>query len=386
MRSQSSFLVRAAVLAALSATVSGCYSKATGYDGKFTFAYAAGLDFENFVKPVAPGAKLDVEVFANGTDDNLVITSAKSSRPGILAVHSIDKRRVVLLGVAPGTADIEITATGSKGDTLTDKMYLHVAKPVVHRLQHACTDEADAAYVLGDDVNVFHSLATADGRPVVGYDYVPLRITPEKALTLVAQPQGANVYMYRARAAGESISIRSTVDDTALTARVVKRGDLKEATLQCSSDCKTVEGGSRYIVARVSLGTTPLCSQTALTKARSLTPEICSVTAKLEDDDGTESNHEQLAVLKGLKFGVCKYEVTLPELDGGKGVRLTGESKVGRLEFPGDGGAESLGVVRTGMAVRLFVAFGWLAPKLGALAFVAWRRRRRCPEATSRDA
>ena len=48
MPSPCSRLVRTLQLAALGAAcvgLSGCYSKATGYNGKFTFAYAAGLQF-----------------------------------------------------------------------------------------------------------------------------------------------------------------------------------------------------------------------------------------------------------------------------------------------------------------------------------------------------
>lgn len=370
--------------AALSVLISGCYSKATAYDARFTFAYAAGADFENFQKPIAPGAKLDVVVFANGTEDKLVITSARSSKPGVLAVEAVAERTLTLKGVAPGVADIEVTARDSGGKTIVDRVYLHVEQPTAHGISHSCTDQTEAIYVENADLWVYHALATSDGRPVIGYGYVPLRIEPASGLHLVAHPQGSSAYLYRAPQASPKITLRSTVDDSALSVRIVKQGDLNAATITCGDECSTVEGRSRYVFAHVSAGETPVCSQGALTKARSLTPAICSVSAKL-DDHGTEANHEQLAVVTGIKFGICKFEITLPELDGGKGLRLTGEAKVGRLQFPGDGAglpeapvpaADHRALVQKAFSAWWLVGLGWLAPNLFIVACLLWKRRR----------
>jgi hypothetical protein len=377
MKSLPSRLLAGVLLATLCVCLSGCYSKATGYHGKFTFAYASGVEFENFVKPVAPGAKLDLVAFANGTEDKLVITGAKSSRPSVLAIESVGERSLVLKAGEPGVADLEITARDPAGNTLVDKMFLHVAKPTVHGIEHSCTDRPEAVYVKGESVDIYHGLATSDGRPVIGYAYTPVRVEPAAALELVGQPQGANVYRFRASAVNPRVSVRSTVDDGVLSLRIVARGELKDATLQCYDDCRVFEGQSQYVVARVSLGETPVCSQNALTKARSLTPEICDVTAKLDEDDGTETNREQLAVLTGLKFGVCKYEVTLPELDGGKGVRLSGEAKVGRVQFPGEKRAEQRERLRRGFVEWAVAGLWWMAPNVVVLAGVLWARRRR---------
>ena len=376
------------LVALLGASLSGCYSKSTGYGGKFTFAYAAGFQFQNFVKPIAPGAKLDVVAFANGEEEEtLTITAATSSKPGVLAVDSVAGKKLVVKGVTPGVAEIEITARDAAGKTLVDKMFFHVEKPTVHALQHACSDGPEAIYVEGSGVNIFHGLATSDARPVIGYAYMPIRVEPATALSLIAQPQGADVYMFRAQEKTERVTIRSTIDSSALSLRVVTRGELKEASLDCTGDCRTFEGYSLYVGADVRFGTTPVCNQNALTKARSLTPEICSVSAKLEDGDGSDTNREQLAVVKGLKFGICKYEMTLPELDGGKGIRLNGEAQIGRMQFPRErereGGQQS--AERPGLRHLLehtalpwfLVGLGWLAPNVIVLGCMAWVRRRR---------
>ena len=300
--------VAALVLVALATTASGCYAKSTGYHAKFTFAYASGLEFENFVKPIAPGAKLDVVAFANGTEDKLVITRATSSQPGVLAVEKVNERSLVLKAGSPGVADLEITARDPAGNTLVDHMFFHVDKPAVHQLAHWCTESREATYVRGDPVFVSHGLATKDGRPVIGYGYAPLRVEPEGALELIPPAQGASVYSFRAPTKQARVTVRSTVDDTNVSVRIIDRGELKDATLSdCGGPCSVLEGGSLYASARVRFGDTPLCSQNALTKAKSLTPEICTVTTKLDDDDDGDSNRQQLAVVNALKFGVCKY-------------------------------------------------------------------------------
>jgi hypothetical protein len=392
-RRLSTRIVAGVFLVALSMTASGCYSKSTGYHGKLTFAYAAGMEFENFVKPIAPGAKLDVVAFANGTEDKLVITRAVSSRPGVLTVDSVRDRVVVLKAGEPGVADLEITARDEAGHTLVDKMFLHVERPTVHALAASCApDGGDAVYVRGDDAFVYHSLSTSDGRPVIGYGYAPLSVTPASALELIPPAQGATYYAFHTLTTTPKVTVRSSIDQSAVSLRVVERGELKEATLECDDECKTFEGDSRYVVARVTSSGTPVCSQNALTKARSLTPTICSVTAKLDDeDDGTETNHEQLAIVTGLEFGVCKYEVELPELDGGRGIRLAGRAKIGRMQFPRDGesaerapSATNVTSPSRGTLAWVLLAIGWIAPNLVVIGCALWLRRRRISEAIAR--
>ena len=84
----------------------------------------------------------------------------------------------------------------------------------------------------------------------------------------------------------------------------------------------------------------------------------------------------------GLRFGTCKYEVTLPELDGGKGVRLRGEIKVGRLQLPGADGTRAAAatprttLLRRAAAVWSLVGLGWILPNAILLGAIAWARRR----------
>lgn len=335
-RSSALDLLFALVVVSASVMLTGCYSKATGAAGKLTIAYASGVEIENFVKPIAPGSKLDVVAFEHGSDDALAITAAVSSKPSVLAVDAVLERGVTLAARAEGVAEIEISARDAAGTVLVDKMFFHVVKPKAHRLEHECTSSPSAAYVRGDRIYVSYGLETADHRQVIGYGDAPLRIEPPGALELVGQPQGSPVYVFDAPSAARGIVVRSTIDDAALNLRVVSPGELTEASLDAAS--WMLEGDTHYVVAHVRLGETPLCSQNALTKARSLTPEICAVTADLGEEPGGGDNRDQLALVTGLAMGTCKLEVTLPELAGGRGVVLKAELKVGRVELPRDEG------------------------------------------------
>jgi hypothetical protein len=320
----------------LGAGVSGCYSKATAYDGKFTFAYPSMVEHDNFVKPIAPGAKLEVFAFANGTHEELQILGAKSSRPDVVDVSVVKQKSIVLLGKAPGVAEIEVRAKGPNDAELVDKMFFHVGKPAKHGLEHWCTEEREAAYVVGEEVVLNHAMVTSDERPVIGFDYAPLAVEPRSALELVDQPQAGGYYLFKAKSAKARVTVKSKIDDQALALKLVERKDLTDATLYAPE--RMLEGHGSYVVAHVSAGSVALCNQTALTKAKSLTPEICKVTAKLEEDpDAEDSNREQLARVTALAFGVCKFEITLPELAKGQGVVLKGEVKVGREQYPGEG-------------------------------------------------
>ena len=360
------------LVAALGATVSGCYSKVTAREGKFTLAYPSMVAHDNFVKPIAPGAKLEVQAFVNGTHQPMELTSAKSSAPDVLAVASVKDKKLVLAGKTPGVAEIEVTARDAQGNELVDRMFFHVAKPAKHALEHWCTEEPEAAYVVGEEVVLYHSMATDDKRPVIGFDYAPLAIEPRSAIELVQQPQAGGYYLFKAKSA-KRVTVRSKIDEQALTVKLVERKDLTDATMWHPD--RMIEGRSSYAIAHVSAGETALCNQTALTRARSLTPEICTVTARLDEDpDDEDSNRDQLAKIKALAFGVCKFEVTLPELAKGRGVALRGEVKVGREQYPGEGGradervrdllnewSRPLGTIASAKEALAFLALGLLA-------------------------
>ncbi len=361
------------VLGALALVLlTGCYSKVTAYDARFTIGYAAAVQIENFVKPIAPGAKLDLHVFANGTQNKLPIVSVTSTKPDVLRVVTAEGETITVKGGTPGVAELLITARDANGTALVDRMFFHVAKPSSHKLEHSCTEEPDATWVRGQDIDVFHTLATADRRAVIGYDHVPVRIEPPGALELVAQPQAGTLYRYRTRGRSPRVTITSLVDGSALAMRIVDAGDLEAAELHVND--RMLVGDVAYAFADVSLGESRVCSQNALTRARSLTPEICRVTAKL-DESLDDSNREQIAEVMALKYGECKLEMTLPDLAGGRGVVLQRTVKIGKVEFPGERSTALTERIKRFPGGLTALAGLFLVPRVLVLAW--WRRRRR---------
>jgi len=346
--------------------LTGCVSKITAQNGRFTLGYTASVQVENFVKPIAPGAKLDVHAFANGSSDKLAIVSASSTRPEILRVVAAADETVVLQGVAPGGAEITVRARDASGEELTDTMFFHVANAATHRLEHTCTEEAGATYVRGAPIDVFHGLATSDRRPVVGYEHLPVSIEPRGALDLAAQPQAGGLYRFTAPKAQARVVMRSLVDQGELTFQIVDAGDLTDADLYAPDEM--LAGEVQYALARVEHGQAPLCSQNALTRARSLTPEVCRVTARLEDSTADE-NREQLAEIQALGFGHCEIEMTLPELAHGRGAVLRKKIRVGRVEYPR---SRWEGILSWFILPRV-VVLAWWASRWAS------RRRRRAP-------
>jgi len=374
--------MRRVVLAALvlGLAASGCYSKATAYGGKFTVAYASMVDTDNFVKPIAPGATLEVVAWANGTTDGLAISEARSNKPNIVAIEKVKDKAVVLKGIAEGTAEIEITAKDASGNELVDKMFFHVRKPSTHGIEHSCTEEPNAAYVRGEEIDVFHSMQTSEKRHVVGGEYAPFVVEPSGALKLVQQPQAGGYYGFKAPKANDQVTLRSTIDQKTLTFKVVEAKSLTTATLYVND--RMLEGREEWAFAMVQLPGVTLCSQSALTKAKSLTPSICKVRATLDEEPEDDSNRAQIAIITPLKFGICKYEVTLPELNGGKGITLKGEAKVGRLQFPGEGTNEVADRFTTWIGPATVAVV--IRDSVAALGFALWfvRRRRRALKGT----
>lgn len=98
--------------------------------------------------------------------------------------------------------------------------------------------------------------------------------------------------------------MRSTVDGSELALRVVERGELKTATMRVPA--RLLERQAAFAVVDVIHGDTPVCNQTARTRARSLTPATCEVTAKMEDEPSEDENHAQLARVTAARRGAAR--------------------------------------------------------------------------------
>ncbi|WP_168210710.1 Ig-like domain-containing protein [Persicimonas caeni] len=337
--------VLAASLLFASFTLTGCFSRLTGNEGQFTFGYLTDVQIENFNKPIAPGARLDLVAFENGSDDKQYrVVEATSSNPKVLTVASVNGRHAVLEGVAPGSARITMTVRRADGTTLEDSVFMSVAKPTALELAHTCADTPKAAYVASDNLTVPFALHAEDGRAVVGYRYVPVDVEPKGALKFVSRPREFSEIVFRAGPPAEDVRITSKVDDTSLELRLVRRSDVDQirpepATLQAL----TAVGYEQFVGFYPMAGTDPVCQSGMLTEARSLTPDICKVSADL-DENGSNWNRAQMARVKGVGFGICRYEITFPEAAGGDGLTEAFTMPVGQFPEGDDAGEPAASV------------------------------------------
>ncbi|MFW5966040.1 MAG: hypothetical protein ACOCV2_00925 [Persicimonas sp.] len=318
---------------ASSLALPGCYSRLTGNAGEFTFGYMTDVELENFNKPLAPGSSLDLVAFENGTEDTtLEIVSARSSEPDVLTVTSTTDERARLEAGSPGEARIEITARKSDGTEVKDAVYMSVAEPSAVDLDHSCTDAEMAAYIASEKFAVPYTMASDDGRTVIGEGYVPVEPEPSGSVRYLGKPRGQSWLYFLGGPPADRMRLRSKVDDTSLWMRLVRRSDIDHLRPTPASErARTVVGMETAVAALPFAGDDPVCQAKVMTRAKSLTPDICGVSADL-DGDGSDWNRDQLALVEGRAFGVCRAKMTLPEAAGGDGLSYTFEVPVG--EFP----------------------------------------------------
>ena len=358
--------------------MAGCYSRLTGNTGRFTFGYLTDVELENFNKPLAPGSRLDLVAFENGTDDEtLPIISARSDKPAVLTVVSTNEHHTTIEALAPGHTRITVRARQPDGSIVEDSVFMHVAAAEHMQLEHTCTDTPKAAYLAGRTLAVPFQRTSGEGRAVVGYDYLPVSVEPAGALELLGRPRRFSEFVFRAGPAADPIRIRSQVDATTILLRTVRRSDVDRIMPSpATQKARTVAGRKIAVRFTPMAGRDPVCQADLLTKARSLTPEVCHVSADL-DENGSNWNRRQLAIVEGREFGICRYEIVFPEAAGGDGLRGVFKLPVGA--FPGDDdGASKRTSRQTGegrMPWYVPALLALLAP-LSTLPIVLWWRRR----------
>jgi hypothetical protein len=369
-----------AVLLFVAASLCGCFSRLTGSAGEFTFGYRTDVQIENFNKPLAPGSQLNLVAFEDAVGPGqLQIVSARSSDPSVLAVVDTTAQHATIEAMEPGHARITMVAKTRDGTTVEDSVDMNAAEPVALDLRHGCADTPRAAYVADDTITIPFEMTDAHGRAVIGEGYQPVFVEPAGALEFVTKPMGRSVLVFETGSPIGEAWVRSRVDDAALALRLVQRSDIDKLEAgPLTKVTRTVRGGKVTVRVVPFAGDDPVCQSGALTKARSLTPHICFVTADL-DESGSNQNRLQSAVVVGRGFGICEYEMSLPEANGGDGLRATFELPVG--EFPSRdrrGAAEeppSDDQPESSPPWYLAPLLALLAPALLAPIALWWRRR-----------
>lgn len=304
--------------------LSGCQTRLTGNEGNLVFSYWSDDDVTNFNKPIAVGASLDIKV-AQVNNRPVSIDAASFDDPGVLDVASFDGDTVTVTGTGDGGALLSVDATTPGGASLSDSVNLLARVPEVIKLNHSCTLDREAAYLIGQQVWVYYEMEMSNGQPVIGYGYYPLALA-EGGPTL---DKDASSQWYVALDTGAlpgQATLRSEIDDTTLLLDVHDAGDIDGIQEPIAGVIEDVDVGDvNPFYVRSMVGDRVVCQGDLTKTVTSLTPDICDVRDTEEPADADREAQAEYGwfEIEGVAAGTCQYEVSFPQAGGGAGVSRT---------------------------------------------------------------
>ena len=291
----------------------GCESQLTGNDGNFQFSYPADDRVLDFNKPIAVGAKLDIEVTDVGARDDLEISGASSADDAVLTVDSFSGNAFTLLGTGAGNVLLTVTGTTAAGDELTDSVNMGAKVPEVHKLAHTCDGGTRSAYLTGQDIWVPFEFEMANSQPVIGYGYYPVTASDESVLSIDPAWEGSQYMKFTTGSAGD-ITLTSDLDGSAIELNVIAEADIDgvgDPTAFVLEDIDVGDVNAFYVLPTV--GELTVCQADVTFTVTSDTPDICDVRTT---DDALASGDALYEYgwfeVEGKAAGECSYTVAYP--------------------------------------------------------------------------
>ncbi len=308
-------------LAGLMTVTVGCRSRITGNEGNFQFSYVADERVNDFNKPIAIGASLDIEVTDVGQLRPVTLSAAESDDTAVLEVTSFEGSNVTVHGVADGEPLLSVTGTTASGEELSDSVNLLVRAPEVLRLAHTCSTTGTAAYITSQRVYVPFEMERANGQPIIGYGLYPATPSDAAALTLDAAASNQQFMAFDTGAAAATLTLDSDIDDTSLAVQLVDQGAIdgvEEPIAFVLEDIDVGDVNAFYV--RPTTGGTTICQADIDKTVQSDTPAVCDVRVRGEAEEGGDAVHEfGWFEIEGVAAGTCSYTVTFPGGSGGGG-------------------------------------------------------------------
>lgn len=339
-----------AALAALGPA--GCQSKLTGNKGNFVFSYHATDEVADFNKPIAVGAKLDVQVATTGAVGRRVeVRSAATDDDAVLRVAGFSGDTVVLEGTGSGQALLSVTGKTPGGEVLDDEVHMQARAPEVVKLAHTCTSAREARYLVDQDVWLHFDMEMDNGQPVIGYGHHPVTLTPPDGLAIDQTSTAQEYITGRTAARAQSVTVASTVDDTAVTMVLVAAADIDGARLdEAGTRTPILVGATRFLHVTPTIGGEPVCQAGVEVEVRTTTPELCTVSAgvTLDEAGAVTDSLEKWGLLRvdGKALGMCAFTVTHPAASAGPGdpaPETAFEVEIAELVRGDDGGGDAPG-------------------------------------------
>ncbi|MSP90673.1 MAG: hypothetical protein EXR79_02525 [Myxococcales bacterium] len=315
--------LRCACLLAL-LTASACASQTTGDLGNLRFWYLADDKIADFNKAIAVGARIDLHVATATTPEQLVtVLAATSDKPEALKIVEFKGDVVTLEGTGDGPATIDVKGKKANAQEVPDKVHMRAAKVQKTALRHTCTADPEGLYLVNQDIYVPFDLKHANNEPAIGYGYRPFTNEPAGVLTLDTASKDQQFLHFTTAAAKGVATLKSTVDATTASVKLVDIDDVDGAAL-----------GGTYFVAvgllevpvlvRPTIGGKPVCQAKTEVKATTTTPDTCSVKVLGSTAVGASAATADtygLVKVKGLKAGKCTLAVEFSKAKGGAGVK-----------------------------------------------------------------
>ncbi len=305
-------------LIALSAlTAIGCQSTLTGNEGNFTFSYWADDWVNDFNKPIAVGASLDLEVRGVGTNTAVDLTSATYDDPAVLDVTSFDGKDITVLGMGVGLALLEVEGT-LDGESLTDSVNMQSKVPEVLVLAHTCTGANAGAYLVDHDVVVAFEMEMSNSQPVIGYGYYPVELAATSATVNTASESQIWISVSTGDTA-ETVTMSSTIDDTTLSLEIAAEGQIDGVQEPIAFVIEDIDVGDvNAFYTRPMIGELVVCQSDVVMEVVSDTPGTCAIHE--HDPDGDGEHETGWFAVEGVAEGTCQYTVTYPGGAEGVGV------------------------------------------------------------------
>ncbi|MEO1270188.1 MAG: hypothetical protein AAFX99_19040 [Myxococcota bacterium] len=333
-------LIQFTLLATAVVVWTGCNSRLTGNEGNLTFQYTADDDVTNFNKPIAVGAKLDVKVLEVGNNRPATLTSANTTDTSVLDVSTFGGNEMTLEGKGAGNTLIEVGATVSGGTAVTDSVNMSSAVPEVLKLNHTCTDDDNALYLINKDlVLVGFDMERSNGQPVIGYGYYPATPEPADAMSVITEGHKDQIFIHLSTGSTKAdATLNSDLDDTSISMRLVEEGDIDGIDVNDNSPAfQILVGNVNYPHFWPTVGDTRICQgglRSTMT-AETSTPDICDVQVAGEDlPDSAYTGESQFVRIEGKAFGACEFTVTFAGGNNGDGVTENFTATIG--DFPDD--------------------------------------------------
>jgi hypothetical protein len=291
----------------------GCTSKLTGNEGNLTFEYSADDDVRDFNKPIAVGARLELEVSPAGTGQGRAeLQTVTTDAPGVLEVASFSGSKFILEGVGEGHTLVRVTARLRSGDVVSDSVNMMARVPEVLKMWHTCDRDAlEGLYLVDSDVMIPFDMEMRNGQSVIGYGYHPVRVLPGGALTLDKTSSDQTAFHIRTSAFPQNVTLKSTIDSKELALRLVEERDIDGATLDESATGALVGVARQYRVLPT-VGGRVVCQARTPLSAVSITPDVCeasAVGAPSQDGEGPLNEHGHVRVT-GKRVGRCTFTVS----------------------------------------------------------------------------